>query len=32
MRGRRIPQDVGDASVPDYVPTIKKEVIIEGIE
>jgi hypothetical protein len=32
MRGRPIPQDFGDASVRDYAPTIKKEVIIEGID
>jgi len=30
MRARPIPQDFGAASVPDYAPTIKKEVIIEG--
>jgi hypothetical protein len=30
MRDRRIPQDLGAASVRDYAPIIKKEVIIEG--
>jgi hypothetical protein len=32
MRGRCIPQDLSDASMRDYVPTIKKEVIIEGTQ
>lgn len=31
MRPRSIPPDLAGATVRDYVPTINKEVIIEGI-